>query len=434
MFWSLHALLILSLHLYAYEPIVNDLQRYVKSNHTFALQLNKTFQEANASYVIYKDMYEFFDVWLKKAPPPDPWSFPEENMLSWNLIKFGRNTTTGSTIFSSRVAQMWFGRYMMKAKEFCDSPASTGIIPVWEALPNMNMSQYIIPPNGFQSFNDFFVRHIKKKYRPIDSPNDDTIITSPCDGQIIQIDTNLKLNKNYTIKEANYSLSTMLKNDYYSKQFVGGTIIQIYLQQNNYHRYHCSVSGYVDQIDQIGGFQFWEPFPGNVLTGQQWLANNCRRGILYIDTGKFGIVAHNYVGVWLVNSVNIHTIPGTYINKGDETGYFKYGGSTIALLFQKDAIKTIVGHINQYVNVGQRIAIANSQFYSVNKGTYKAKDNCADEEIESSTNVSTHLNRSHFGVLELCAFLLFIGGLIILLYLLGKYCYGFCATKGYQSI
>ena len=126
------------------------------------------------------------------------------------------------------------------------------------------------------------------------------------------------------------------------------------------------MAGYAAQVDQIGGFQYWMPESErhNSSLYYKWLTNNCRRGLLYVDTGKFGIVAHNYVGVWLVNSVNINIDAGVRINKGDETGYFLYGGSTITVLFQKNALKDITVNVGDTIQFGERMAIANMDFYN----------------------------------------------------------------------
>lgn len=202
-----------------YHPIVDQLQNYVESNQTFASLINKTFDEAGTPNATYTDMYEFFDYWVVKAPNVSHSNFSEL------LSQYGVDTETGSEIFSSRKAQEWFQAYMNQVKEFCDSPNSTNVVPYWEARSDINMTEYIIPNGGYSSFNAFFSREIQPQYRPIDSPDNDTIITSPCDGQIVEIDTDLQMNKNYTIKGMGYSLSTMLRNDYYAEQFVGGTFI-----------------------------------------------------------------------------------------------------------------------------------------------------------------------------------------------------------------
>eukprot|EP01084_Bolivina_argentea_P134153 236692_1 len=353
---------------YGYHAVVNRLQNYVNSNQTFAIQLNQTFVEANSSNITFTEMYQFFDLWIVKAPNTSSMLYGKyyqyDNYFSSILYKFAVYTPTGSIIFSSHVGQEWFQSYLNAVKRFCDSPNSTNVIQGWKARPDINMTEYIIPQNGYQSFNEFFAREIKSEYRPIASPTNDSVITSPCDGQVVEIVYNLSMNENYTIKDINYSLSAMFMNDFYANEFGGGTLIQIYLRTKNYHRFHCSVSGNVTHVDNIGGFQFWHPEGINYHTDgyYKWLANNCRRGMLYVDTGIFGLVAHNYVGVWLVNSVNIHIDAGIKITKGDETGFFKYGGSTIAVLFQKHALDHVVVKNQQYINYGEPIAIANMNY------------------------------------------------------------------------
>ena len=44
------------------------------------------------------------------------------------------------------------------------------MITNWENYPLINMSEFIIPTNGYQSFNDFFTRKFKPGMRTIDSP------------------------------------------------------------------------------------------------------------------------------------------------------------------------------------------------------------------------------------------------------------------------
>jgi len=65
------------------------------------------------------------------------------------------------------------------------------------------------------------------------------------------------------------------------------------------------------------------------------------RGVLTLDTtsspaGNLGIVAVVPVGMPHVGSVVLTAAPGTQLTKGDEFGYFQFGGSDIILLFQAD--------------------------------------------------------------------------------------------------
>ncbi len=249
---------------------------------------------------------------------------------------------------------------LMAKKQFADSYNSTSIIPIWQSWYKINMSEYIIPQNGFQSFNDFFTRQLKPGMRPISSPNNDSIIVSPCDGEIDGIEYDLQIDTELTVKNEKYNLTEMLNNnDYFVNKFIGGTAIEILLHQYNYHRYHASMSGYINSLDMINGY---------ILVSPQWVnasipyfgPNHNVRGVIYIET-EFGYIAQVFVGAEEYNSVNFDVSPGIYLNKGDEIGCFKYGGSTVVILFEKDIIDNFDVVFGQYVQMGQHIGIANSK-------------------------------------------------------------------------
>ena len=86
-----------------------------------------------------------------------------------------------------------------KTATFLDSPDSIYVIQSWEESNDVNMSEYIIPDNGFQSFNQFFYRQIKPECRPIYEPSNPSVIISPVDGQFTQVFTNLSLHQAYPV-------------------------------------------------------------------------------------------------------------------------------------------------------------------------------------------------------------------------------------------
>jgi hypothetical protein len=64
------------------------------------------------------------------------------------------------------------------------------------------------------------------------------------------------------------------------------------------------------------------------------------RGVVTIDTststhGNLGLVAVIPVGMSHVASVTLTTVAGTNVSKGDEFGFFQFGGSDIIVLFQE---------------------------------------------------------------------------------------------------
>ena len=54
-----------------------------------------------------------------------------------------------------------------------------------------------------------------------------------------------------------------------------------------------------------------------------------------VSIGDVGMVAVVPVGMAQVSSVNMIAVPGSQLLKGDEFGYFMFGGSDIIMLYQK---------------------------------------------------------------------------------------------------
>ena len=77
----------------------------------------------------------------------------------------------------------------------------------------------------------------------------------------------------------------------------------------------------------------------------------------------FGMVAYVAVGAMMVGSIVLTVKEGTCVKKGDEIGYFAFGGSTIIVasqnvVFDQDIINHSQTPIETLVQVGERIGCA----------------------------------------------------------------------------
>ena len=63
-----------------------------------------------------------------------------------------------------------------------------------------------------------------------------------------------------------------------------------------------------------------------------------KREYTTVKNPVFGNVIMAEVGATMVGSM-VQTYSGDFVNKGDEKGYFKFGGSTVVLLFEKNKIR-----------------------------------------------------------------------------------------------
>ena len=185
----------------------------------------------------------------------------------------------------------------------------------------------------FKSFNDFFIRQLKPEARPIVA--DSLAIASPADGKILAYE-NVN-NSDFYIKGFRFNVDSFLNDKELSKKYENGAMIVFRLAPPDYHRYHFPVSGVTgsSNIKIDGDYYSVNPLALRKKAEIFWL-NKREYGV--IKSPIFGDVAMVEVGATMVGSM-IQTYTGTTVKKGQEKGYFKFGGSTVVLLFEKDKIK-----------------------------------------------------------------------------------------------
>jgi phosphatidylserine decarboxylase len=200
---------------------------------------------------------------------------------------------------------------------------------------------------GFMSWNDFFTRRFTDTARPVAAPENGEVIVSACESTPYRISTGVQRQDRFWIKRQPYSLNDLLANDDAVDEFVGGTVYQAFLSATNYHRWHSPVAGTIVRAfvqegtyyseDDSEGAQAVDP-----TTSQSYLAHVAARAIILIeaDDPNIGLVAFLGVGMSEVSSciISPNIRPGNRIAKGDELGYFQFGGSTECLIFRPGVI------------------------------------------------------------------------------------------------
>jgi phosphatidylserine decarboxylase len=202
---------------------------------------------------------------------------------------------------------------------------------------------------GFASWNDFFTRRLAEGARPVASPDDDSVIVSACESTPYGLATDVQLQDRFWIKSQPYSLQDMLAGDESAGQFVGGTVYQAFLSATNYHRWHSPVAGTIVRAFVKEGTYYSEPDSEGAdatepRNSQSYLAHVAARAVIVIeaDNPVIGQVAFVPVGMSEVSScvIDEHIRPGYHVAKGEELGYFQFGGSTHCLVFRPGAVDT----------------------------------------------------------------------------------------------
>ncbi len=185
----------------------------------------------------------------------------------------------------------------------------------------------------FDSFNDFFIRKLKPEARPIDTTIGSLI--SPADGKILAFE-NLKETSSFFIKGKKFSLEEFFQGKQIYKNFIDGTMLIIRLCPTDYHRYHFPCEGIAYEDIKIEG-DYYSVSPYAVKQNIDIYFNN-KRSYCLIESKEFGHVVMAEIGATMVGSIIQTYKENSKIYKGQEKGYFEFGGSTTILFFEKGKV------------------------------------------------------------------------------------------------
>eukprot|EP00123_Amoebidium_parasiticum_P015863 comp23183_c0_seq1/m.37572 comp23183_c0_seq1/g.37572 ORF comp23183_c0_seq1/g.37572 comp23183_c0_seq1/m.37572 type:complete len:812 (-) comp23183_c0_seq1:190-2625(-) len=219
-----------------------------------------------------------------------------------------------------------------------DNPASKKKIPDFIATHNLNMAEVLDPLEAFPHFNAFFYRKLKPDARPITALDDPTVVVSPADCRMTVFPTIMDATTLW-IKGSEFTIDGLLgpRAAELAPQFYGGSLCIARLAPQDYHRWHSPVTGTLGLRTPISG----ELYTVNPVAVRQPLNvyTENKREVCEIHTDAFGLVVMIAVGATMVGSIVITAKDGTKITKGDEHGYFAFGGSTILLLFRPGTVQ-----------------------------------------------------------------------------------------------
>ena len=231
----------------------------------------------------------------------------------------------------------WMNQLVEAWGDFLDTPASAAGIETFMAATNYRIDDYFSGPSGWQTFNQFFAREVRPGKRPIAAPRDDTVIVSPADA-VFMGQWPVDENSNITVKGVNWSISELLGDSQYADAFANGIYTHSFLYIDDYHRYHVPVGGVVREVRNIHGNVYMDVRRNpdgslDVVDGDTYQFNQ-ERGLIVVDSPDVGLVAVLPIGMAYVSSVNLTPEVGATLQKGDEFGYFLFGGSDIVTVFQ----------------------------------------------------------------------------------------------------
>ncbi len=298
------------------------------------------------------DLYDFLNEWFYFLPNTKNGL---DKIIEFSMLYY--HNPYGMKFILNEPGYSWSLKFIEERGRYMDSPESAKIIDTWLEDKSIDHDDFVMPLEGFKSFNAFFTRELKPGARKIEAFDNNAVLVSPADGVINMINNDLKLKTQIPTKgRITLNLNALLADSKYAKEFVGGTALAVFLKPDNYHHYHAPISGtVVEAREEVGDRLFGMPdIPdiinnGNIAYNKDYsVFENFRHGYLVIKTEQFGYIGMVPIGLQTIGSVvfeerlqHVDAIRPVKIYKGDKVGYFAYGGSTILLIFQKGVFSAL---------------------------------------------------------------------------------------------
>jgi phosphatidylserine decarboxylase len=218
-----------------------------------------------------------------------------------------------------------------------DDPSSANQIEGFIRFHRLDMSEVLLPPEQFKTFNEFFYRQLKPGARPCSAPDNPKIVVSPADCRTVVFDRIDEATKIW-IKGREFSVERLLAKAYPedTKRYKDGAVGIFRLAPQDYHRFHVPVDGVLATPKTIEG-EYYTVNPMAIRSALDVYGENVRV-LVPIDSVAHGRVMVVCVGAMMVGSTVITRQAGEKVSRGEELGYFKFGGSTVLLLFEPGVI------------------------------------------------------------------------------------------------
>ena len=224
---------------------------------------------------------------------------------------------------------------------------------------DINSCEFEKKVEDFSSFNDFFIRKLKSSSRPIDPLKTSCII--PADGRYLFFE-NFDEKLGLFVKNKQFSLQEFLQDENLAQIFAKGSLVVGRLCPTDYHRFHFPCDGRVIQTKAINGW-LYSVNPIALKKNSEIFCQN-KRCLTLIDSPLYGRILYIEVGATCVGSI-VQTYTNQLVKKGEEKGYFEFGGSTVVLLFEPGRLKfdeVLCQSSQQGIEIrclfGQRMALA----------------------------------------------------------------------------
>lgn len=256
-------------------------------------------------------------------------------------------------------------------------PLRSPVYGLYAKMFGCNMDESRLGYKDFQTFNDFFTRHLAKGVRPVATSAD---LCSPADGKIMalgRIDAPFVKDEHGNemifpeqIKGHTYPMNKLLDQETYKSMISASTkpiyYCTVYLSPGSYHRFHSAASQWRLSRDPVR-------ISGEALSVAPWMmkwVNNLfclNERVILGGTWKYGQLAMIPVGATNVKSIKLEEsmVAGRTVQQAEEVGRFELG-STVVLLFQAPPDFAWQAQVGDAIKVGQALGSVPKKYFLIN--------------------------------------------------------------------
>lgn len=207
----------------------------------------------------------------------------------------------------------------------------------------------------YTSFNDFFARRIKNGKRPVSLDGKDLISIADAKLLVYGIENDLKIK----MKNSIYTVEELIQDKNLAGEYKNGICLVFRLSVDDCHRYIYLDDGDLIKTKKIEGVLHTVT---PIAAKKYKVFSENYRVCSLLSTKNFGEVTQIEIGAILVGKINNHQMKK--FKRGDEKGWFEFGGSTIVLLFKENCISVdsdIIAYskrsIETKVKLGEKIGM-----------------------------------------------------------------------------
>lgn len=242
-----------------------------------------------------------------------------------------------SSMESRRIRKILKNASVKQGRKY-DDPTSAAAIAPFIKFHGLDLDEVLLPLSKFTTFNEFFYRKLKPGARVCDAPDNERIVVSPADCRSTCFPTISKATQIW-IKGKDFSIARLFGDAYPDMvdKFVNGSLAIFRLAPQDYHRFHIPVSGVLGEPKAIDG-EYYTVNPMAIRSALDVYGENVRV-LVPIQSDEFGLVMIVCVGAMMVGSTVITRKAGERVERMEELGYFKFGGSTVVVLFEQNQVK-----------------------------------------------------------------------------------------------